>query len=67
MKRIKLIIIIINTRNNDYSIRLPQVKLELAQQSFYFYGGKLHNELPIGIRKLDAISESKVSVRGHFL
>ena len=67
MKRIKLIIIIINTRNNDYSIRLPRVKLKLARQSLYFYGGKLYNELPIGIQKLDAISEFKVAVRGHFL
>ena len=28
------------TRNNNYSVRLPQVKLEYAKQSFYFLGGK---------------------------
>ena len=44
-----------------------KVKLELAWQSFYFYRGKLYNKLPIGIQKLDAISEFKVALRGHFL
>ena len=33
----------------NYSIRLPRVKLVFARQSFYFYGGKLCNELAIGI------------------
>ena len=56
-----------NTRNNKCSIRLPRVKLELAGQNFYFYGGKLYNESAIGIRKLDTISEFKVALRGHFL
>ena len=45
-----------NTRNNNYSVRLPRVKLELARQSFYFYGEKLYNELPVGIRKLQSCS-----------
>ena len=56
-----------NTRNNNYSIRLPRVKLELEQQSSCFYGAKLYNKLPIGIRKLDTISEFKVLLIGHFL
>ena len=56
-----------NTRKNNYSIRLPRVKLELARQSFYFYGGKLYNELPIGIQKLYTISEFKVALGGYFL
>ena len=55
-----------NTCNNDYSIGLPRVKLELARQSFYFHGGKLYNELPIATQKLDAISEFKVILRGHW-
>ena len=54
-----------NTRNNNYSNGLPRVKLELARQSFYFYGGKLYIEFPIGIRKLDTISKFKVALRGH--
>ena len=56
-----------NTRNNNYSIGVPRVKLELARQSFYIYGGKLYNELLIGIRKLDTISQFKVALGGHFL
>ena len=56
-----------STRNNNYNVRLPRVELELARQSFYFYEGKLYNELPTGIRKLDTISEFKVALRRHFL
>lgn len=37
-----------NTCNNNCSTKLPLVKL-LAQKSFYFYGIKLYNKLPIGI------------------
>ena len=56
-----------STRNNNYSIWLPWVKLDFAQQNFYFYGGKLYNKLPIGIRKLDINSELKVALKGPFL
>ena len=34
------------TRNNNISIRLPRIKLELTKQSFYFGGAKLFNTLP---------------------
>ena len=40
-----------NTRNNNYSIRLSGVKLELARQGFYFYVGKLRNKLSMRVRK----------------
>ena len=56
-----------STHNNNYSIWLPWVKLDFAQQNFYFYGGKLYNKLPIGIRKLDINSELKVALKGPFL
>ena len=56
-----------STCNNNCSIRLPWIKSELIEQSFCFYGGQLYKKLPIGIRKLDTISEFKVALRGHFL
>ena len=39
-----------NTRNNNHSIRLPRVKLELARQGFFFAGGILYNSLPLELR-----------------
>ena len=36
------------TRNNTYLLRLPQVKLE--KQGFYYGGAKLYNSLPLKLR-----------------
>ena len=38
------------TRNNNYLLRLPQVKLEIAKQGFYYGGAKLYNSLPLKLR-----------------
>ena len=35
------------TRNNNISIKLPKIKLEVAKQGFYFGGAKLFNGLPL--------------------
>lgn len=40
-----------NTRNNNISINLPKVKLELAKGSFYFMGAKFYNLLPKNVRE----------------
>ena len=40
-----------NTRNMAALINIPKVKLEFATQSFYFYGAKIYNDLPIEIRQ----------------
>ena len=39
------------TRNNNCSINLPKIKLEIGRQSFYYQGCRLYNELPLEIRK----------------
>ena len=39
-----------NTRNNNFILRLPTVKLECAKQGFYFGGAKLFNSLPLELR-----------------
>ena len=54
------------TRNNSKSIKLPPVKLEVAKQGFYFYGGVLYNNLPIDIRDTDDYEKFKKLVKKHF-
>ena len=40
-----------HTRNNKFSLKLPEIKLEIARASFYFGGVKMFNKLPLEIRK----------------
>ena len=55
-----------NTRNNNHSIRLPWVKLELACQGFFFIGGILYNFLPLELRQADDILLFKRRLKEHF-
>ena len=55
------------TRNKSKSIKLPPVKLELAEQGFYFSGGVLYNSLPIEIRDTVGYEKFKELVKAHFL
>ena len=49
------------TRNNNYLLRLPQVKLETAKQGFYYGGAKLYNSLPlIKLRMEPHLSKFKI-------
>ena len=41
-----------NTRNNNLSLRLPAVKLEVAKQGFSYAGAKLFNSLPVEKRSI---------------
>ena len=45
----------IATRNQGCCIKLPKVNLEIAKKGFYFYGGKLFNELPLKIRRSETL------------
>ena len=40
-----------STRNNNYLVKLPKVKLEFARNSFFYFGAFLYNSVPIEIRK----------------
>ena len=48
-----------STRNNEFSIKLPAVKLEIAKNGFYFAGGQLYNSLPINIGKINDFTKFK--------
>ena len=38
------------TRNNNYMLRFPKIKLESTKNSFYFYSVFIYNKLPKEIR-----------------
>ena len=56
----------INTRNNNHSIRLRRVKLELARQGFFFTGCILYNSPPLELRQIDDILLFKRRLKAHF-
>ena len=39
-----------NTRNNNRLIRLPKIRLESSKRSFFYFGAKCFNELPLSVR-----------------
>ena len=39
-----------NTRNNRYSVCLPQIRTEYARKGFFYMGAKTFNELPLTAR-----------------
>ena len=45
-----------NTRNNDYCLRLPKVKLKVTRKGFYFQGAMAFNKLPyLHVRQMNSI------------
>lgn len=44
-----------NTRNNNLSTILPQVRVELTRQGFFSAGGSLYNFLSLGLRQISNI------------
>ena len=54
------------TRNNNHSIRLPRVKLEIAAHRFFFPGDILYNPLPLELRQIGDILLFKRRLKEHF-
>jgi len=46
-----------NTRNNSKLIRLPKIRLESTKKSFFYFGAKCFNELPLRARSAQNIKE----------
>ena len=57
---------ITKTRNDQCLLKLPRIKTEYACKSFCFMGAKIYNELPMGIRKTESLSDYKKLLRNHF-
>ena len=49
------------TRNNNYSLKIPRIKLESSKQSFYYEGAKLFNKHEYKREKSPALYEELVS------
>ena len=50
------------TRNQNFYLMVPKVKLEFAKSSFYFQGVKLFNSLPVEIRRSELEFYSKLKL-----
>ena len=55
-----------NTRNKNYIIRLPKIKLEVCRKSFFFNGGIMYNNLPKPIRSAATQDEFLKFYRDYF-
>ena len=54
-----------STRQNGFSIKLPRVRLEYARNSYYYYGAKVYNEIPLNIRQADSYGKFKHLLKAH--
>ena len=54
------------TRNNNYTLKLPRIKTEYARKSFMLMGAKVYNELPLELRKIENYKEFENQLKEHF-
>ena len=45
------------TRNANFLLKVPRIKLETAGSSFYYMGVKFYNDLPLNLRKVESYKE----------
>ena len=45
------------TRNGNFLLKVPRIKLETARSSFYYMGVKFYNDLPLILRKVKSYEE----------
>ena len=55
-----------HTRNNLISLNLPSVRIEFSKRSVYFWGAKIHNELPVQTRQLGSFEKFRKSINAFF-
>ena len=54
------------TRNNNISVKLPKVKLQVARRSYFFMSAKIYNALPRNVRKITSFNQFKHILKLHF-
>ena len=54
------------TRNNNYTLELPRIKIEYARKSFMFMGSKVFNELPLERCKSENYKEIEKQLQNLF-
>ena len=55
-----------STRNNDFLLAIPKVRLELSRPGFFSMGVKNFNPLPIEIRKAETFSNFVKLYKIHY-
>ena len=55
------------TRNNNCTLRLPNIKKEYARKSFLYMGAKMYNELPLDVRQTKAYKEFVEKIKIHLV
>ena len=55
------------TRNKNFTLRLPKIKKEYARKSFLYMGAKVSNELPLDIRQTKTNKEFVEKIKMHFV
>ena len=54
------------TRNSNYTLKLPRIKTEYARKSFMCMVAKVFNELPLELRKIENYKEFERQLKNHF-
>ena len=55
------------TRNNNCTLRLPNIKREYTRKSFLYMGAKVYYELPLDIRQTKTNKEFVEKIKMHFV
>ena len=45
------------TRNANFLLKVPRIKLETVRSTFYYMGVKFYNDLPLNLRKVESYKE----------
>ena len=53
------------TRNNGFTLEVPEVKLQVAKSNFRSMGVKIYNDLPIQSRQTDSLLIFKEHIKNH--
>ena len=53
------------TRNANFLLIVPKIKLETARSSFYYMGVKFYNDLPLNLRKVESYKEFERHLKLH--
>ena len=53
------------TRNANFLLKVPRIKLETARSSFYYMGVKFYNDFPLNLRKVESFKEFERLLKQH--
>ena len=53
------------TRNANFLLKVPRIKLETARNSFYYMGVKFYNDFPLNLRKVESYKEFERQSKLH--